>query len=115
MSLFERYAMVEWSASNSPVSGKDSIWIGCAERDGETITLLESVNPRTRDEAMHILDGLIRASLDDGKRLLIGFDFPFGYPKGSAAAIGGKADWQALWSTIAHLVRDRPEDRKSVV
>jgi precorrin-8X/cobalt-precorrin-8 methylmutase len=110
MSLFERYAMVEWSASNSPVSGKDSIWIGCAQRDGDTITLLESVNPRTRDEAMHILEGLIRASIEEGKRLLIGFDFPFGYPRGAAAAIGGKADWQALWSAIAAMVRDRPDN-----
>ena len=34
MPLFDRYAIVDWSAANTPTTGKDSIWIALAEREG---------------------------------------------------------------------------------
>ena len=41
-----------------------------------------------------------------GKRVLIGFDFPFGYPAGFAARLGlSGPPWQGVWAEIARLVR----------
>jgi precorrin-8X/cobalt-precorrin-8 methylmutase len=42
-----------------------------------------------------------------GKRVLIGFDFPFGYPAGFAARLGlSGPPWLAVWEEIARLVSD---------
>jgi precorrin-8X/cobalt-precorrin-8 methylmutase len=78
MPLFDRYIAVDWSAANTPRKGKDSIWIADSEA--------ESVNPSTRHEAMAILtDRLIARPA--GQRVMLGFDFVFGYPEGAAEAI----------------------------
>ena len=98
--------MMDWSASNTPNRGKDSIWIGFADRKAGDVALRPSRNPRTRHEAMAIVGGEIRAAAMEGVRLLLGFDFPFGYPRGTASKVAGSADWRSLWKRIASLVRD---------
>ena len=102
MSLFDRYIAVDWSASNTPRQGKDSIWIGDSEA--------ESVNPPTRHEAMAILADRLVIARAANQRVMLGFDFVFGYPQGAAEAIAGKADWRALWADLASAVVDSADN-----
>lgn len=95
MPLFDRYIAVDWSAANSPKRGKDSIWIGELGPDGR----VPSENPPTRHEAMqHVTNRLLAARLRH-ERIMLGFDFVFGYPRGAAAAIvaaTGRSDTSPL-------------------
>ncbi|MDA3007897.1 MAG: cobalamin biosynthesis protein CbiG, partial [Actinomycetota bacterium] len=77
--LFDRYVMVDWSAASSPRLGRDSIWI--AERTAGTAATAP-VNIPTRAAAMAALTDLVMTTGDE--RVLIGFDFTFGYPTGTA-------------------------------
>ena len=108
--LFDRYAIVDWSASNTPTTGKDSIWIAFAEREGAETRLLETANPSTRSAAMAMLRQFFRDSLAENKRVFAGFDFPFGYPAGAAAVIAGTPDWRALWHFLAEAMQDRDDN-----
>jgi len=102
MSLFGRYIAVDWSAAITPRTGKDSIWI--ADSAGM------SVNPSTRHEAMAILTDRLLAARAAGERIMLGFDFVFGYPAGAAEAIAGLPDWQALWACLAEAVVDNDDN-----
>ena len=97
--LFDVYLMVDWSAAGTPRTGKDSIWIASGGRSGP-ITL---ENPATRREAMDRIRALVGAATTAGHRVLAGFDFPFGYPAGTAERFGG---WQGLWARIAEEIEE---------
>jgi precorrin-8X/cobalt-precorrin-8 methylmutase len=102
MPLFDRYIAVDWSAANTPRRGKDSIWIADSEA--------ESLNPPTRHEAMAVLTDRLLAARAAGQRVMVGFDFVFGYPAGAAEAIGGRPDWRALWAHLADHIVDNPDN-----
>jgi precorrin-8X/cobalt-precorrin-8 methylmutase len=101
--MFDRYVTVDWSASNSPKTGKDSIWICDLRKAGDLVT----TNPSTRREAEEQLRELLLQAADHRERVLIGFDFPYGYPRGLAAALGleGPA-WSAIWRYLEGHVQD---------
>src|SRR5258707_13999935 len=82
MALFDTYIIVDWSASNVPKRGKDSIWICCRAPDGERFE-----NPSTRHKARLLLADMLAEAMANGERVLAGFDFPFGYPAGFAARL----------------------------
>jgi precorrin-8X/cobalt-precorrin-8 methylmutase len=107
--LFDRYLIVDWSAANVPVHGRDSIWL--ALFDGPRQAVLENI--ATRIEAMARIRGLILDALRDSKRLLAGFDFAFGYPAGAAARIAGKETWTALWARFSCLIEDGADNRSN--
>ncbi len=98
--LFDGYMAVDWSASNVPKQGADSIWIACSGWGGAPV--LE--NPATRAEAAARISALLQQASAAGRRLLCGFDFPFGYPAGTASALTGQDDWQPLWARIAAVI-----------
>lgn len=111
--LFDHYIAVDWSAASRPVRGKDSIWIGVVDRGagerGEARVALSVLeNPPTRAAATRRLIALAGERLARGGRTLIGFDFPFGYPAGTAAALGlaGGLEWRKLWARIDALLSD---------
>ncbi len=110
MPLFDRYVAVDWSGANSPRTGRDSIWIAGAGRDGRAV---DSINPPTRAAAMTEIGRRIAAARAKGERLLVGFDFVFGYPRGAARAIAGTADWRALWRYLADAVEDGDDNRSN--
>jgi precorrin-8X/cobalt-precorrin-8 methylmutase len=83
MPIFDRYIAVDWSANNGPKTGKDSIWIGEATPAG----LVASRNPATRAAAMADIEATLLAARSRGERVLVGFDFVFGFPAGAAEAI----------------------------
>jgi precorrin-8X/cobalt-precorrin-8 methylmutase len=100
--MFDAIVMVDWSAANVPRTGRDSIWICWHDRAGEKLA-----NPATRHQAKTLLADWLAEPMARGERVLIGFDFPFGYPAGFAARLGlSGPPWQAAWREIARLVSD---------
>ncbi|MFN4098841.1 MAG: molybdopterin guanine dinucleotide synthesis [Pararhodobacter sp.] len=99
---FDRVAILDWSAANRPRRGKDSIWLGLD--DGT------AVNPPTRALAYETLEALVEETLARGETLLIGADFPFGYPSGFAQALTGRAEALAVWDWLALHLTDGPDN-----
>jgi molybdopterin molybdotransferase len=102
--LFDTVLIVDWSARGSPSPRRpspDAVWIGHA---GETCYF------RTRAEALDWLTGFLAGERAAGRRALAGFDFPFGYPRGLAAALTGRAEALAVWELLAGLVTDAPDN-----
>ena len=103
--LFDRYLVVDWSAASVPKTGADSIWCALIARDGDSdgVELIALENPATRAAAMAQITDILRGEVAAGRRVLAGFDFPFGYPAGVARRLCGRADWAALWGRLSEL------------
>jgi hypothetical protein len=107
VALFDSYVMVDWSAEARPKRGKDSIWLAHLRRAGGAWVAAAPVNPATRAEAAAAIQDLLEAERAAGRRVLIGFDFPLGYPQGFAARLGlAGAPWRAVWQEFARLLVD---------
>jgi precorrin-8X/cobalt-precorrin-8 methylmutase len=113
LSAFDRYIAVDWSAANGPVTGKDSVWIGESVRTAFGIELKPSRNPRTRSAAMAMIEDILLDALGRGQRVMLGFDFVFGYPLGAASALTGEPGWQSIWRTLASMVEDDDDNRSN--
>lgn len=101
--IFDRYVIVDWSASNRPRVGKDSVWICLLDAAGRSCT----ENPPTRGKAEVMIRDALRQFVAEGQRVLAGFDFPYGYPAGLAAALGLTGPpWLATWQYLAARVQD---------
>jgi precorrin-8X/cobalt-precorrin-8 methylmutase len=103
--MFDSFVIVDWSAASQPKTGRDSIWICAVDRDGVE-RLVE--NPQTRHSAKILLRELLSDATARGERVLLGFDFPFGYPAGFAQRLGlqGAPPWRAVWDEIAARLKD---------
>lgn len=109
--LFNAYVMVDWSAASAPKTGKDSVWIGVMKRDVRFRLTFEAHNPPTRDAGMATLREVLADLRRRSERALIGFDFPLGFPRGSAAQLKLEpADWSGLAAFLAHNVVDKPNN-----
>ena len=108
MTLFDAYFFVDWSASSKPTRlepKKDTIWLGELVRGSAPAERYH----RTRSACVHDLVARLRVLTAQGLRVLVGFDFPYGYPRGLAAALGlpaGAAPWAATWSLLASKLTD---------
>ena len=107
MIQFDTFVMVDWSGGNDtgPKPRQDAIW-ACVARDGRAE---EPRYLRNRLVAEDWLSELFEAERDAGRRVLAGFDFPFGYPKGFAEDLTGRADPLAVWEWFAQAVEDSPK------
>lgn len=107
MTQFDTFAMVDWSGGNDtgPRPRKDAIWV-CVVRDGAAS---EPVYLRNRQIAEDWLDDLIDTELMAGRRVFLGFDFPFGYPQGFARALTGTDDPLTLWDWFERRIEDAPQ------
>ncbi len=107
MTGFDTVVMVDWSGGND--TGKsprqDAIW-ACVARLGraEAPQYL-----RNRSVAEDWLARLFEAEIAAGRRVLAGFDFPFGYPAGFAVALTGQSDPFALWHWLEDRIEDSPQ------
>jgi hypothetical protein len=103
--LFERIVIVDWSASSSPTTGADSVWIAVADAGG-----IELSNPPTRRVAL----AEIADAADSVGSTLIGVDFSLGLPRGTAAALGlvGRP-WRAMWELLGLAVNDDDRNRNN--
>ncbi len=105
MPLFDRYIAVDWSANNEPKARDDSIW-SCLARDATAD--LQTKNHLTRHSAEIWLVEQLTAAVHASVRVLVGLDFPYGYPAGFAARLGADGKpWQGVWNYLArHIVDD---------
>jgi precorrin-8X/cobalt-precorrin-8 methylmutase len=111
MPLFDDYLIVDWSANASPKTGADSIWYCLAGRDRrDRLRISTCRNPATRRQAHGELRALLKKRLHLGRRILIGYDFPNGYPAGFAQAAGfassAQKSWRATWQRLSDLIED---------
>ncbi|MFP7569213.1 gephyrin-like molybdotransferase Glp [Marivita sp. S2033] len=104
MSRFDTFVVVDWSAGKRAPKrpSKDAIWIGIARASQED----DPVYFRTRIEAEAWLEAFIDTEATAGRRCLIGFDFPFGYPQGFARAVTGRDDPLILWDWLEEHICD---------
>jgi hypothetical protein len=109
--LFQAYLMVDWSAASKPATGSDSIWIGLIKRNVRFQYVFETHNPATRAEAFKLISDLLGDLGKKGERTLLGFDFPLGFPRGTAAALKLEGPAQAALSAfVAKEIKDKPDN-----
>ncbi|MEM9681681.1 MAG: cobalamin biosynthesis protein CbiG [Pseudomonadota bacterium] len=109
--FFDAYVMVDWSAAGTPRRGRDSIWYAILLRDGSSQHVADLRNPPTRAQATAELGDTFARLLADGRRILAGFDFPFGFPSGTAARLGLSGQpWRGLWQTLSDSIEDASDN-----
>jgi precorrin-8X/cobalt-precorrin-8 methylmutase len=115
--VFDAYVMVDWSAHSRPKKGADSIWIAVVERPGGTALAPISHNPSTRARAADDLRNVLERLVSSKQRVLVGFDFPYGYPCGFASiakhANGAAPPWRATWDRLNAEVVDDAHNRNN--
>ena len=112
MTIFDGYLMVDWSSTNKPNTGKDSIWIGHFERG---VGLHGSMNPATRDQACKQVREVLARYVEEKRRVLVGFDFAYGYPAGTALnlKLPGEKPWLETWRLLASRIEDASNNRSN--
>lgn len=107
MSGFDTFVVVDWSGGNDrgETPKKDAIWT-CIARDGQAE---DPVYQRNRQIAEAWLRDMIEIEIAAGRRVMIGLDFPFGYPGGFCRALTGNDDPLALWDWIEARIEDAPK------
>lgn len=96
--MFDRIAILDWSAAGRPKTGKDSIWLAVADADG-----VRATNIPTRAEA----EAAVTALMEQG-RTLLGIDVSLAYPAGFAEQIAGGP--LELWGWLAQQISDAPDN-----
>jgi hypothetical protein len=97
--------MVDWSASATPKTGTDSIWVADLAQGGEP----QSTNLPTRGSAWSYLRLLLVDAVRTRQRVLIGLDFPYAYPAGFASALGlCDPAWRSIWHALSRRLTDDP-------
>ncbi len=109
--LFDAYVMVDWSAASKPTTGADSIWIGVLKKNVRFQLAFEAFNPATRAEAQALIEKTLADLARRGDRVLLGFDFPLGFPRGTATALKLKGDpWRAVLDFVTHEIKEKPDN-----
>jgi len=113
VTLFDAYVCVDWSSADrlTPAAPRrDAIWVGELSPGRE-----EQVYVRGRHGATAHVRERLRRLARRGRRVLVGFDLPYGYPAGFAARLGLEGDrpWRAVWDAIAAAVADDEANRST--
>ncbi|TXF88490.1 hypothetical protein FUA23_14485 [Neolewinella aurantiaca] len=111
MQPFDYFIIVDWSsrAKPSPVKPtKDAIWVGEGKNQGR----VTSRYFRTRDAAVDYIEKKLVRLVKNKKRVLVGWDFVFGYPKGLGPAlrISKKRPWKGIWKLLEKLIIDKSDN-----
>jgi precorrin-8X/cobalt-precorrin-8 methylmutase len=109
--LFDTYLMVDWSGANVPRTGADSIWLHLLGRRDGGLKPLALDNPATRHSATLLIRSWLQQLRSEGRRVLVGFDFPLGFPAGTAARLGlAGSPWRAMWDRLDAWLDDAPDN-----
>lgn len=109
--LFDSYVMVDWSAASKPATGADSIWIGALTPDSRLKLAFRASNPPTRAKAIEELSDLLSRCLKRGDRVLVGVDFPLGFPAGTSEALKlNGAPWRSMRDFLLKEMKDKPDN-----
>jgi len=108
-SLFDAFIFVDWSAASTPKPERpspDAVWVGqLAPRRG----IQQETYHRTRESGVAHVASALEDHVQRGARVLVGFDFPYGYPSGFSANLprpNTMAPWRVVWSTLVERVQD---------
>lgn len=103
---YDTFIIVDWSGGNqgSAKPQADAIWACVARRD----MVEDAVYLRNRCQAERWLIEALTAERTAGRRVLVGFDFPFGYPAGFGQALVGSDDPFDLWDWFETRIEDAP-------
>ena len=103
--MFDFFIMIDWSSSAAAENqGADSIWIGYGALQGDIMLS----NPPNRQAALAEVRTRLLGAVRNRQRILVGFDFAYGYPRGLVPAIGlrvaepGTA-WREMWELLHEL------------
>ena len=109
--LFDAYLIADWTAAETRKLGDQSLWVGVAKRDVRFRLYTETHNVATRAEGEALIASLLADHRKRGDRVLVGFDFNFGYPAGTAARLQLKdTSWRGMWNFIAANVVDKADN-----
>lgn len=102
--MFDTFVMVDWSGGNRKPAkpSADAIWVSVVRQGAK----LPPLYFRSRQAVEPWLCALIDAELTAARRIMIGFDFAFGYPAGFAETITGSPAPVALWDWYEARVED---------
>jgi hypothetical protein len=111
VSFFDFYIMVDWSAAARRRGMRtDTIWIACGDFKAEKP---QTESPFSRTEATQLVHSLLDDQANKGLRVLVCFDFAYGYPRDFSAALQaatGTADstlpWLAVWQYLSDAIKD---------
>lgn len=111
MPAFDHFFAIDWSSRAKPSPKrptKDAIWLAEATAGGK----IKTHYFRTRQAATDYLEGRLLNLHRRGKRVLVGWDFVFGYPAGTGRAlrIKKKRPWKHVWRLINELIRDKDDN-----
>jgi hypothetical protein len=114
--LFDAYIAVDWSARSKPSPRKpspDAVWLaeGIVCPDGDL--KVQEAYWNTRHTCREYLRKRLVAYAKGGRRVFVGFDFPYGFPSGFATALGlnGKgAPWRQVWEELGRLASDAEDN-----
>jgi hypothetical protein len=110
-SLFDFYIMVDWSrATRRRGMRADTIWTAYGGIEAENP---KTDSPFSRTEAIHLIRSLLDEQSRKMLRILLCFDFAYGFPRDFSAALQtatGKADaalpWLATWQYLGEAIKD---------
>ncbi|MEL6609110.1 MAG: hypothetical protein AAFO93_09390 [Pseudomonadota bacterium] len=107
--MWDRVVMVDWSggADRGAQPKADAIWL-CSAQGGQAGA---PEYLRNRVLAQDRISALIEDARRAGERILIGFDFPFGYPAGVAELWTGTPDPFAIWADLTARIGDLRDGR----
>lgn len=112
--LFDAYIIANWTAAETKKLGEGSIWFGVAKRDVRFRLYVETHNAATRAEGEKMLADLLAEHAKRGDRVLLGFDFPFGLPAGTAQRLNldtaALTPWQATGKFLSANIVDKPDN-----
>jgi RNA polymerase sigma-70 factor, ECF subfamily len=109
MPLFDAYIMTDWSGgSRRRRNRQDAIWIAHGDIDDDSP---QAESPPSRTDAIELIRSLLRRYVTSKSRVLVCFDFAYGYPVDFAAALEsatGKSDlpWRLVWQYLSEIVKD---------
>lgn len=109
--LFDAYVICAWTAAEGKKTGEQSLWIGVAKRDVRMRLQSEAHNVATRAEGEALLGTILADLKKRGDRALVGFDFPLGFPAGTAERLKlSGTPWSAMWSFLGSNVVDKADN-----
>ena len=109
--LFDAYVIVRWSAASKAAAGADSVQIGLVRRDVRFRNTYSGQSAATRAEGEKKLTALLEDLAKRNEKVLLGLDFPLGFPRGLAAGLKLQGEpWQAVWNQLDKMVKDKPDN-----
>jgi hypothetical protein len=109
--LFDAYVIVSWSAASKASAGADSVRFGVVKRDVRFRNAYEAHAAPTRAEGEKRLAAILEDLNKRGERVLLGLDFPLGFPRGLATGLKLEGEpWRAVWNQLDRMVKDKADN-----